>query len=147
MNRRLRTLAAAAFLSAACVVLQAQATQPTDGSELDNLFTDTGNSSQAPTDGNSGAAQPATPQAPSAPAVRSDDLTRDDRMHYLASLNIYGLFGSGWPELPVANDVPAGLGVEGSGSLSASLGVDLRPAPELRLRGTVSYNFPMRVPS
>jgi len=63
-------------------------------------------------------------------------------MHYFASLNIYGLVGLGWSQLPAVSDLGNDLGVEGSGSLTASLGVDLRPAPELRLRGTLSYSFP-----
>jgi hypothetical protein len=104
--------------------------------DLDGLFTDDGGPTTAPPPGDSGNGSAATP------APRPDDISRDTKMHYFASLNIYGLVGLGWSELPPASDIPSGLGGEASGSLSASLGIDLRPTPELRLRGTTSYTFP-----
>jgi hypothetical protein len=118
-----------------CTILSAQAPQPQGGSDLDGLFSDSNSSTSATA---AGSAEP--PAA--GPQVRADDPTLDQKVHYFANLDIYGLLGLGWSVLPDPGDLQAGLGSEGSGSLTASLGIDLRPAPQLRLQGILSYNFP-----
>jgi hypothetical protein len=136
----MRTFVVSALLFSACAMLGAQSQKPAGGSELDNLFNDNGGTTTAdtttgnPVDGENGAA--------AGPSVRPDDISRDTRLHYFATINIYGLFGLGQNQLPLANDILSGMSAEVSGSLAASLGIDLRPAPELRLRGTTSYTYP-----
>jgi hypothetical protein len=71
-----------------------------------------------------------------------DDLTRDNRLHFFGSVDIYGLFGLGWSQLPALAQLDNGFGAEGGGSLVANLGFEVRPASELRVRGTLSYYFP-----
>jgi hypothetical protein len=144
-----RALVVSVLMVCAGALLSAQETAQPGGDNLDNLFNDNGtNGSSTATAGTNGSDQAAPPQAPQAPATRPDDLTHDNKMHYFASLNIYGLFGLGWSQVDTSGfpqfvqSLGSPVGVEGSGSLTASLGVDLRPAPELRLRGTMSYSFP-----
>ncbi len=146
MNRRAgglrRLLAVASVLCISGAGLWAQTTPPSGGDNLDNLFNDNG------TTGTTGAAQPGpgTQGAPGTqvapPTVRPDDLTRDHSIHYFGSLDIYGLAGAGWSDWPYADNLSQGLGWEGSGSFAASLGFEVRPAPELRIRATLSYNWP-----
>jgi hypothetical protein len=134
-----RSIAVAAFLCLASIALPAQSPPPSGGDDLNGLFTDNG----TPATGSTPAAQPAPGQnAPSGSTVRSDDPTQDQKIHYFANLDIYGLFGLGWANLPNTGNLESGLGHEASGSLTASLGVDLRPAPQLRLQGVFSYGFP-----
>jgi hypothetical protein len=75
------------------------------------------------------------------PSVRADDITKDSKIHYFGSLNIYGLLGLGYGGIPDSSDL-GDLGWEGNGSFTASLGFEVRPAPELRIRGTLSYSWP-----
>jgi hypothetical protein len=137
------------MLAAAGLAAQAQTQSPdTSGDNLDNLFNGSGDSTGA-TQGTPGSDQTGSSQQPgtapppaAAPQPRPDDLTRDDRIHFLSDLSIYGLAGVGWTHVAVPNDLSGPLSGEISGSLGASLGIDFRPAPELRVRGTLSYNFP-----
>ncbi len=132
-----RLYAVAAFLCLFSAALWAQTTPPSSDNDLDNLFNDNG------TTGGTGAAQPGPgPQAAPGPAVRADDLTLDRSIHYFGSLDVYGQLGLGWSDWPYPNDLSNGLGWEGSGSFTASLGFEVRPAPELRIRATISYNWP-----
>jgi hypothetical protein len=140
------------LLAGACAVVAAQGS-PGDSGDLDNLFNQDGTTAPA---GGSPAQDPGTQagqgatadqapavNAPAAPPdLRPDDPTRDQKIHYFGSLDIYGLLGIGWAKLPDPGDLRAGLGNEGSGSLAATLGVDIRPTPELRLSATMSYSFP-----
>ncbi len=132
-----RALVAAAALFLGTVTLSAQA-QGSSGDNLDGLFNDNGISS-AESGQNGSSQQPAVTQE-----TRPDDLTRDNRVHFLSDLSIYGLAGVGWAQALSPPDyfLVSGLAGEASGSLSANLGIDFRPAPELRVRGTLSYNFP-----
>jgi hypothetical protein len=131
------------LLFLACAVVSAQSPPSSGGSDLDGLFTDNGAPGSDSAPGNSGTAQPATnpPVAPEA-VIRADDPTQDQKIHYFGSLNIYGLFGVGWSGMPVGGDLSSTLGNEASGSFTASLGFEVRPATQLRLRGTLSYSFP-----
>ncbi len=162
-----RGLAVVALLAAACTGLGAQSTSDSGNSDnIDNLFNQNGvvssnsgsqtgttqtgqdsgsqGSSQAVSPGQTvpgGGAVPANPPSGSA-TLRPDDITRDNKIHYFGNLSIYGLLGTGWSRFPNSSNLGEGLGNEGSGSMAASLGVDLRPTPELRLSATMSYNFP-----
>jgi hypothetical protein len=135
-------LALAALLCLSSAALWAQA-PPSTGGDLDGLFTDTGTTTSGSPTGSAGAAQPAPgPAAAPGPAVRPDDPTQDRSIHTFGSLDIYGLYGFGWSGWPDSNNLSDGLGNELSGSFTASLGFEVRPASELRIRGTLSYNFP-----
>ena len=132
-----RLFAVAALLCLSSATLWAQSTPPSSNNDLDGLFTDNGAT------GSTDAAQPVPgPQAAPSPAVRADDLTQDHTIHYFGSLDVYGLLGVGWSDWPDPNNPSSGLGWEGSGSFSASLGFEVRPAPELRIRATLSYSWP-----
>jgi hypothetical protein len=140
---RLRALTVAAFLVLACAVLSAQEAAATGGNDLDDLFADNGTPSSGSTPGSTDAAQSGTSPQPAPEAtIRADDPTQDQKIHYFGSLNIYGLFGTGWSGMPVGGDLSSNFGNEASGSFTASLGFEVRPAPQLRLRGTLSYSFP-----
>jgi hypothetical protein len=133
-----RALVVAAALMLMCGRLVAQtADTSTGGDNLDNLF----NGDNSGSSGTQGTDQSGTPaQPPVTPQPRPDDLTLDDKVHFLSDLSIYGLAGVGWAD---ENDLSINsLAGEGSGSLSANLGIDFRPAPQLRVRGTLSYTFP-----
>jgi len=134
VNRTIVVLAAL-FLGAAALSAQAQ---DTSGDNLDGLFNDNGTTSGGT--GQDGSAQ----QPAAAPQTRPDDLTQDRQVHFLSDLSIYGLAGVGWAQALSPPDyfLVSGLAGEASGSLSANLGIDFRPAAELRVRGTLSYNFP-----
>ncbi len=134
-----RTIAAAALSCMVCVGLSSQA-QASSGSDLDGLFNDTGAATTTPPAG--GASAPPSDQPSPAASVRTDDITQDKSIHYFGSLAVYGLVGLGWSPLPSPSRLDDGLGNEGSGSLMASLGVEVRPAAELRFRATMSYTFP-----
>jgi hypothetical protein len=139
-------LAAALLLGSTLLWAQTQAPGPApapaangSGNDIDNLFNDNGPSApEAQTDTSS------APQAAPAPgaALRPDDPTLDNKIHTFGSLSIYGLLGTGWSDWPVPGDVSSGFGNELSGSFTASLGFQVRPAPQLRIRGTLSYSFP-----
>lgn len=129
-------LAAAALFLVSSMRLAGQAAPASGGSDLDSLFSDSGTSTTSPQAGNSGAAQGTTP------AVRPDDITRDQKLHYFGSLDVYGLLGYGWSDLPAPGSLRDGLGFDASGFFTASLGFDVRAAPQLRIRGTLSYGWP-----
>ncbi len=57
-----------------------------------------------------------------------------------------GLIGYGWSGLPDPGSLTSDLGTEAKGYFSASLGFEVRPAPQLRIRGTLSYNWPSTGP-
>ena len=109
MSERRLTLAAAAFFCIACVWLPAQADQASGGSDVDSLFTDSG-APPPPADAN------AQPPNGSAPAVRPDDLTLDNKTHFFGTLDIYGLFGFGWTGIPDTSNLGGGLDAEASTS-------------------------------
>lgn len=134
-----------AFLCFACAVLCAQSPPSTEGSDIDNLFNGSGSGSE------SSQIQKAGPGE--APTVRPDDITRDNKLHFFGSLDIYGDLGGGWSEIPdltqlgsnLGQDLTllgSNLGPEAGGSLTASLGFEVRPATELRIRGKLSFYFP-----
>ena len=137
MDRRTarRLLAAAALLLLSGAALFAQTSPAPAGGELDGLFTD--NESSSSTAKSAPGSEPATP-----PALRPDDPTQDRRLHYYGSVDVYGLLGIGWPQIPDVHNLSNGLGNEVNGSFTASLGFDVRPATELRIRGSLSYSFP-----
>ena len=128
-----------------------------DGGDIDQLFnqdgtvpagsgdqgggaTGTGSATGSTATGQAAGGQ--TPPSAAVPDLRPDDPTRDQKIHYFGNLNIYGLLGLGYTR-PVNLSYPSsGLGNEGSGSLAATLGVDIRPTPELRLSATLGYYFP-----
>jgi hypothetical protein len=86
---------------------------------------------------------PATPAVPATTAtVRPDDPTRDDKIHLFGSVNIFGDMGVGWSQVPDPAQLGNNFGGGGGGSLTANLGFEVRPATELRVRGTLSYYFP-----
>ncbi len=126
-----RSIVVALLWCAACAMLPAQDSPGND--DLNGLFNDGGDTSTTP---------PADSGETGTPAVRSDDLTQDRTIHAFGTLDIYGLTGIGWPMLPYSRETSNDFGYEVSGSLTATLGIEIRPAPELRLRGTMSYNFP-----
>jgi hypothetical protein len=112
------------------------------GTDLDGLFKDNATPAPETPGGSSGTAQTApTAPAPDA-AVRPDDPTLDNKIHTFGSLAIYGLLGAGWSDWPNPDNLSSGLGNELNGSFTASLGFQVRPAPQLRIRGTLSYSFP-----
>ncbi len=126
-----RGVAVALLWCATCVALPAQ--DSADGNDLNGIFNDSGDTSVTP---------PADSGEAGEPTVRQDDLTQDKTIHYFGTLDIYGLTGIGWPRFQKPSDVNGDLDNEVNGSLTATLGLEVRPAPELRLRGTMSYNFP-----
>jgi len=139
-----RGIAVAAVLLLAAGRLLAQdaassSQSPSSSDDIDNLFNGPGTTSGT---GSAGSPAPGPSQPASAPDLRPDDPTRDNRLHFLSDLSIYGLGGVGWAHDSSLSDLEGGLSGEASGSLSANLGIDFRPAPELRVRGTLSYNFP-----
>lgn len=151
MNRRYRlrgsrgprVLLVALLLGLSCGVIFAQGPAPSDSSELDGLFTDNGTSTPDTTTGTaSGTSSPQGQHGAPAAAIRPDDPTQDQKIHYYGSVNIYGLFGMGWSVLPDPANLSTGFGNEANGSFAASLGFEVRPAPQLRIRGTLMYNWP-----
>ncbi len=117
-----------------CAGLSAQ-TQPVSG-DPDSLFND----GAAPSPPSSDQPPEAVPPAPA--STRPDDLTRDDKIHFFGSVDIYGLSGLGWSQFPPLSRPGDNLGTDLGGSLTTSLGFEVRPASELRIRGTLSYYFP-----
>ena len=145
MNRRAgkrRSIFALAvlFVMVGAALFAQTPSQP--GGDLDNLFGDNGAQASGTAPDGSGTAQTSGGTAESPPAVRPDDPTLDSKIHTFGSLAIYGLFGTGWSDWPNTNDISDGYGNEVSGSFTASLGFQVRPAPQLRIRGTLSYSFP-----
>ncbi len=134
-----RPFAVAVLVAAVCARLPADTQPASGGSELDQLFND-GTSTGSPEASTSSA--PAADAQARGGAVRADDLTRDDRIHIFGSIEMYGDLGVGWADLPDPAAPGQDLGAEGGGSLTASVGFDVRPTPELRLRSKMSYNFP-----
>ena len=109
-------------------------TQPnTDDSELDNLFND----------GSAGSAtQPNPTGQGTSTAVRADDISRDSKVHLFGSVDVLGQLGIGWSGFSTPTFVPDGFGWEGGANVQANIGFEVRPETELRIRGTLSYNFP-----
>ena len=140
-GKRCRVFALAALLSLVGAALWAQEPSP-PGGDLDNLFGDNGAQASGTAPDGSGTPQTSDGTAGSAPAVRPDDPTLDSKIHTFGNLAIYGLFGTGWSDWPNTNNISDGYGNELSGSFTASLGFQVRPAPQLRIRATLSYSFP-----
>ena len=140
MNRALLFVAA---LLLATARLPAQASD-SSGDNLDSLFNGGDSTSTGTTEGTPGTGQAGSSAPAVTPQVRPDDLTQDRQVHFLSDLSIYGLAGVGWAHALSPPDylLVSGPAGEVSGSLAANLGIDFRPASELRVRGTLSYNFP-----
>ncbi len=135
--RRLAPLAALALLAvllASPLAAQSAGTTPSAGQtpapaqspdNVDNLF-------------NQGAA---IPQA-TVPAGATTQEIQDSRLHFFSSLNLYGDAGFGYKSFPPVSNLSQYLGLEGGASFSALLGVEVRPADEMRLRLAMEYDFP-----
>ena len=143
-------LTAVVFLLVSSMSVAGQTPPASGGDDLDSLFTDNGTSTSNPSTSN-----PPTESPPAAssgtsqsttPAVRPDDITQDQKIHYFGNLDVYGLIGYGWSGIPDPGSLTSGLGTEASGYFSASLGFEVRPAPQLRIKGTLSYNWPSTGP-
>ena len=117
--------------------LFAQDQQSGSDDSIDNLFNGSGETSPS--------SSPPDPVPPSA-AARPDDITHDTRLHFFGSGNVYGDIGGGWSPLPDFSQPFANLGYEAAGAFQASLGFEVRPTPEFRLRGTLTYTFPNPLP-
>ncbi|HUW40812.1 MAG TPA: hypothetical protein VMV90_07350 [Rectinemataceae bacterium] len=76
------------------------------------------------------------------PAAAKIEEVQDSRLHFFSSLNLYGDAGFGYKAFPPASDLSQHLGLEGGASFSALLGVEVRPADEMRLRLAMEYDFP-----
>src|SRR5208283_816728 len=131
-----RAVYVAAFLSLLGARLSSQAQTGSDNP--DSLFND-GTAAAPPPTG-----QPA--ETPGAASVRPDDLLNDNKIHFFGSVDIYGLAGLGWSQFPQLAHLGDSFGPEGSGSLTTNIGFEVRPATELRIRGTLSYYFPTQGP-
>jgi hypothetical protein len=110
----------------------AQAPAGADDSELDSLFNG----------GTMGTTAGGTEGQTTSPSLRPDDILRDDKLHFFGSIDIFGDIGTGWSQYPPLETPWSNLGGEVGGSLQANLGFEVRPATELRVRGTMSYYFP-----
>ncbi len=107
----------------------AQSPSSTGSSDVDNLFNGTDT------------AQTATPPGASVPGS-AEDMFGDSKLHFFGSLNLYGELGAGWSGLPTLEQSGSSLGYDLGGSMSTSLGFEVRPSANLRIRGTLSYSFP-----
>jgi hypothetical protein len=139
---------------------QPQPAQPSaDSDNVDQLFNGngsngaSGNAQSGSSSGGTGASQgpsttqqpstqTTTPPATSANAIRPDDLLNDNKLHVFGSFDVYGNVGGGWSEIPDLSNLSNNLGRDIGGSLTSSLGFEIRPVNELRLRGTLTYTFP-----
>jgi hypothetical protein len=132
----------AALITALLCLLGARlsAQTQTGSDNPDSLFNDGTAAPQTP------ASQQPSPETPATGSVRPDDLLRDDKIHFFGSADIYGLFGLGWSQAPVLARPGDNFGVEAGGSLTTNIGFEVRPASELRIRGTLSYYFPSAGP-
>ncbi|HET7838701.1 MAG TPA: hypothetical protein VFL04_02995 [Rectinemataceae bacterium] len=110
----------------------AQATAAPGGDDLDQLFDSGATVPPALPDKGPGATAP----------VRPEDLTRDDKMHFFGTWSAYANLGPGWSNWPNPDYPKRYFGIDGGASLTAGLGVEVRPAPQLRLRALATYNFP-----
>jgi hypothetical protein len=105
----------------------------TDNTGVDGLFNDTG----------AGAGSgPSQENGAEGPTLRPDDLLRDNKLHIFGSVDVLGEIGAGWSQFPAWSSLGDYLGGEGGGTIQVNLGFEVRPAPELRVRGTLSYYFP-----
>ena len=133
--RRAACIAALVCLLAAGLSAQSQ----TSPDNPDSLFND-GTSATPPIEGQQ------APETPATASIRPDDLLRDDKIHFFGSVDIYGLAGLGWSQFPQLAHLGDNFGPEGGGSLTTNIGFEVRPASELRIRGTLSYYFPTAGP-
>jgi hypothetical protein len=114
----------AVLILLACPRLFAQDPQSGSDTDVDNLF----NGSEDGSTTQSG--KPPESGTPSA-TVRADDITRDTKLHFFGSADIYGDIGGGWSPLPDFSQPLNSLGYEAAASFQASLGFEVRPVPEL----------------
>jgi hypothetical protein len=128
VSRLARTLALLLILAGSGVWAQAAAAG-TDDEGIDSLFNGSGTAGGAEGE-------------PTSAAVRPDDILRDDKVHFYGSVDIFGSIGAGWSQYPPLEAPWTGLGGEVGGAFQANLGFEVRPAPELRVRGTMSFYFP-----
>ena len=133
----LRPLLAVFLLCLGGAALYAQAQTSSDNP--DSLFTDGTTTSPPPSGEQPGSEQPVA-------GTRPDDLTHDNKIHFFGSVNLYGLGGLGWSQLPQVVRPGDNFGAEAGGSLTTSFGFEVRPVSDLRLRGTLSYYFPTSGP-
>ena len=135
MNRAL-LLAAAFFL--ACAAGYSQDQQAPNDSDVDNMFNG-GSSTQ--TDVQPPPSGQTTPPAQNPASLRPDDILQDRKLHFFGSLDLYGDIGGGWsgPDITQLDRKP---GRDFGGSLGTSLGFEIRPASELRIRASLGYSFP-----
>jgi hypothetical protein len=120
-----RFLVLSALLALSGAVLFAQPQSSTGSNDVDNLFN--GNDS----------AQTAAPPTASGSST-TEDLPGDSKLYFFGSLNLYGELGAGLSRLQTGSS----LGHDVGGSMTTSLGFEVRPAANLRIRGTLSYSFP-----
>ena len=105
---------------------QTQSKAPAESPDnVDNLF-------------NQGAAIPKA----TVPTGTSAALAQEEQLHFFSSLNLYADAGFGYKKPPDPSDLTQYLGVEGGASFSANIGVEVRPAAEMRLRMAMEYDFP-----
>ena len=137
-SRRRRRLAivVAGLLALGCGTLPAQS-QPSSSDDVDNMFNGS-SGSPPPAD----TQQPPAQQSPPPASLRPDDIMNDNRLHFFGSIDLYGDLGGGWKTMPDFSQLGSNLGYDVGGSLTASLGFEIRPVPELRIRGKLSYSFP-----
>jgi hypothetical protein len=135
-SRAVPIIVVLALLCGAGAGLAAQSQSPAQSnagdSELDSLFNG----------GSAGTTQPNPTGPGTTPAVRADDITRDNKVHVFGSVDLLGQLGIGWSGFSTPSFLPNGFGWEGGANVTANLGFEVRPATELRIRGTLSYNFP-----
>ena len=149
MNRIFHAFLFFAAFALACQTLPAQAQPSSDSDNVDNLFDGNGSGGTSPQTQNpstppaqaSGPAQTSEP-SPSSAAIRPDDILNDNKLHFFGSLDLFGNVGGGWSEMPDFSHPTNNLGRDIGGSMSATLGFGIRPANELRIRGTLNYTFP-----
>ena len=76
------------------------------------------------------------------PAAARAASAGDEQLHFFSSLNLYADAAYGYKEFPDSNNLTEYLGAEGGASFSANIGVEVRPADEMRLRIAMEYDFP-----
>jgi hypothetical protein len=66
----------------------------------------------------------------------------DRKLHFFGSLDLYGNVGGGLQAAPDFSLMGDTFGYDIGGTFTANLGFEIRPAPELRIRGQLTYTFP-----
>jgi hypothetical protein len=155
VNRTYQVIVLSAAFALACQIMSAQTQSSTDSDNVDQLFNGNGNGQGSASGQTPGTPQPGqttpstgqtgtqaqTPETPP-PAIRPDDILNDNRLHFFGSFDLYGNVGGGWAEMPDLSQPGNNLGRDIGGTMSTSLGFEIRPVNELRLRGTLNYTFP-----